>query len=339
MVLTNHLIYRNWINCKFRNGVIISLVTLLFFCMNEMNGQSYFQGSLQSQNGYIDNVAFAGIFQQDIINLSYRNQWTGLNRAPSWVSANGSMPLYSGHGGVGFSVDQLSLGLEKNTSVQASYNYIYALGEGVISAGFSIGIKQKQLDGDGIRTPNGEYKNQVIDHQDAILPLDLRSSVRPMMGGGVYYVGPWGVMGLAYKSQLLQGYQFVEGRQVSEGGVMIASYKQKLNYLGMEWIPEWRLKTDFIQMQMEGGVMMSWGNNIYLGTALRGYSKLSLDALILKGGVLVNYYLSFYYAYDYSLSGLSPYSGFVHELLMTVRINHPNKAVFKHRRIYNSRML
>jgi hypothetical protein len=80
-------------------------------------------------------------------------------------------------------------------------------------------------------------------------------------------------------------------------------------------------RSDLVQWQSEAGISMKYNKNLFTSFMLRGYSKNTLDALIVGLGAAINESLFLMYSYDIGLSSLQNASGGAHEFLFRYKIN------------------
>lgn len=101
-------------------------------------------------NPYLYNPAFAGFDQHAILTLTHREQWIGIEGAPS--STNLSFHTSTGHGSpLSFGADITSdrIGILNNTTLRATFGYMVPLGmkrEHYLRFGLSGGIASQQFD-------------------------------------------------------------------------------------------------------------------------------------------------------------------------------------------------
>ena len=97
------------------------------------------------------------------------------------------------------------------------------------------------------------------------------------------------------------------------------------------------LKSILSQSQLDAGVKVSYDDNIVFGASFRGYSSMSIDAVVPFVGYYFGERVSVYYAYDIGVSALKTVHGGSHELFIRYDLG---KAVWKGKLppiIYNQR--
>lgn len=305
---------------KYMKGFCLALL----LCMaGHMYGQYAPQYSLYMLNRYQFNPAYAGMESSLSINGAYRAQWVDLPGNPVQQNLNAHMPLYVLHGAVGFAIDHETIGAESTLKGRISYNYVHETQAGIISAGIAAGFHQKSLDGAALRAPDGEYEGSIIIHNDANLPMALVSGIAPDVSAGVYFSGDYFEAGIGLTDWTI-------GDINMEGATFRG--KPAINFFGeyfIESIPQINIyptvlvRSDFSQLQFEGGVRGIYDDFLMLGMGFRGYSGNSIDALTMFMGLKISDHLSIAYGFDVTLSALNQVSSGSHEIVLRYNLNKP----------------
>ena len=123
---------------------------LLVVCPLLMKAQNEVTYSQYMFNNLLVNPAYAG-YKEDInINLLSRNQWVGIKGAPTTQSliADGAF-FHNKNVGLGLSILNDRVGIQRQTSIMANYAYRLPVGEkGRLSFGVGVGAVQFSLNGD-----------------------------------------------------------------------------------------------------------------------------------------------------------------------------------------------
>lgn len=92
-------------------------------------------------NSMFFNPAYAGSNGEDqgTATLQYRNQWLGVNGAPTTILAGGEYSFFDNSVGLGATVGQEGIGSNSNTEVSLNSAYRIQLGEGFLSGGIRVG--------------------------------------------------------------------------------------------------------------------------------------------------------------------------------------------------------
>lgn len=288
--------------------------TVFLFVISVAYSQQDAQLSMNVFNRLAVNPAYAGVNNSICGKAFYRRQWVGFEGAPE----TGVFSLDYGrvlHGGIGLTIDQDKIGVEKLLKAKLAYSYHQVLNVGVLNIGIDAGIIQQSLS-NNLKTADGQ---QI----DPSVPFGGGSGMTYDLGFGLYY----------HTNQLFVGLSstHLPGRASTltfDGGsgngrytysaarhyYVMAGYTFRPDVM-WEIVPSILTKTVFSVTQVDVNVMAKWRQQFFFGTSYR-----HKDAVVLMGGADAR--LSpkvtgkFGYAYDITLSGLNDYSGGSHEIML-----------------------
>ena len=300
---------------------IFTLFLLIFiFCTAQ--AQQAPQYSIYMFNKYGFNPGYAGLDNSISLTGVYRQQWAGLPESPRQQSVNIHTPFYFANGGLGLSLDNETLGAQGQTNIALTYSYHLLLGrEGILSLGASAGYLQRSLDGRKIRTPDGQYKELIFQHNDQTLPNGK------INGGGLTYN-----FGAFYKAERLEigisALNLSESMIDLDGNIKFQlqrSYYLNLGYsldIGKKVVllPSVLMKTTFLQTQLDFSALFRYNDNIFAGGSFRGYNSETIDGVAIIGGFKLNEKITIAYAYDLTLSELSKVSNGSHEIMLNYNL-------------------
>ncbi len=320
--------------------------TIAFFLtICTLSAQQAPQQSLYMLNKYSFNPAYAGFDNSLSVTGVFRGQWVGLDGAPSTQIINAHMPFYYLGGGLGINLENDAIGAERNASASISYNYMLPVSKtSTFSVGIAAGVTQKSLDGTKLRAPQGLYTDQnIIDHQDDLLPLGTTSAIAPLINIGVYFQNERFEAGIS-TSNISEPVAQLDGANAVTEITFVRNYFANFaaNFeIGNALIlqPSLLLKSDLIETQIEISAIARYSDNIFGGASFRGYNSNSFDAVVLIAGYKLSENLTLAYAYDITISDLSQVSRGSHEVMLNYNLN---KAFGKGRLpkiIYNPRFL
>lgn len=316
------------------------LPILFTFCLlsSFLWGQQMPQYSLYMFNKLNWNPAYAGLDHSISLTGGLRTQWTDINFNPQSQYVNVHAPLLFLSSGIGLGIENDELGAERTTSIQLSYNYQLELGSGLLTLGVSGRMIQKNIDGSILRTPDGNYEN-IIDHQDDLLPIINESATGMSFGAGVYY----------YSEQIEAGFSVLN---ISEPSIDFPTFQPTLSrtytaYAGanielnsmLTLHPSMMVMSDFQQTQPQLSAILRYNDNIFGGASFRGYNQNTLDAVSVIAGFKLGENITFGYAYDISLSGLRVISNQSHEIMLNYNLNTSLGQGIPPKIIYNPRNL
>lgn len=298
-------------------------------------GQQSVQYSQFVLNRYALNPAFGGMESSLSLTTGIRSQWSQFESSPKTQFVNASLPLYGLQGSGGISIVNDQLGALEKTSVDVSYNYVYEFPEVLISFGIKAGAQQLRIDGSQLRTPDGLYFDNSIDHRDPILGTSLNSEPGLNWGLGVAIITNDLELGVA-----LDQFPSVENK-------LLTAYLPKSQYLIYGsyhyWLqdiirisPAFLVKSDGIQTQIDLGSMAYYGDFIG-GVFVRGINSGSLDAINLIAGAKLSDKLRLSYSFDIGLSALRKFHEGTHEFILNYNLNKKIKTGELPKIIYNPR--
>lgn len=153
------------------------------------------QEPLQTQfmyNKLAYNPGYAGSFESPTLTVINRNQWIGIEGAPSLQAISFNRPLLNNHLGLGFNLTRQAITINKNYTAEVSYAYRIPLYHGYLGMGIQASMRllqQNWLD-DRIIT------SQPRDIDNAI-PMTNENKLVANFGFGGYYQGPRWYVGVS----------------------------------------------------------------------------------------------------------------------------------------------
>ena len=316
---------------------LLPTVFLMFlsFCLTGQNTQQY---SLYALNPAAFNPAATGLSENVIVSGGVRNQWSGFVGSPLSQHINVQMGAEPLSGGLGLFFEQEQLGSTKGNRVGLSYAYNkYLNRDSRIRLGVTAYWQDFSLDGSLIRTPDGLYEGGIPNHEDALFSNGLMQGSNYNTDVGLLYVNDQFTAGLSVLN-VAEGVKVLDGLNVRSGRSYYL-YLANTFEVGrkMELTPSILLKSILSQSQLDAGVKVSYDDNIVFGASFRGYSSMSIDAVVPFVGYYFGERVSVYYAYDIGVSALKTVHGGSHELFIRYDLG---KAVWKGKLppiIYNQR--
>jgi len=167
------------------NKIVVIIFMLGFFVHAKAQHNPQFTHFMF--NKLIYNPAYAGDREALAASAVYRNQWLGIEGAPTTLNFNVHTPFAGEKAGIGLSVVADKIGIVNTTFANLSYNYRVPVGESAkLSIGLSGRIEHGRIDFTQV---------DAIDIDDESILDGLSNTVRPNFGVGVflsnknYYVG------------------------------------------------------------------------------------------------------------------------------------------------------
>ena len=308
-------------------------------CSLVVFGQQAPQYSMYMFNKLNWNPAYAGLDHSLSATGLFRSQWAGLEGNPTTQNLTAHMPLYLIGGGIGINVENDVAGAQRYTTASISYSNQRNIGNGILAFGVSAGLVQRSLDGAALRTPDGNYLENVPDHGEALLPIGLESASAPSFGLGVYYQSDLFETGLSVSNITEPSVQI---GQLNLDLVRTYYFNLGFNFDLNSQItihPSLLLKSILVQTQVEFSTIIRYNDNIFVGASFRGYTPNSNDAVVILGGLKLSEKLTLAYAYDITLSDINLVSNGSHEIMLNYNLNKRIGAGRPPRIIFNPRAL
>ncbi len=130
------------------------------------------------------NPAYAGIAESGTFNMLVRQQWLGLEGAPSTQLITFNTPLSASGIGLGGLVSRHTIGFTERYTAEASYTYRFNLGRGGrLGIGVSTSVRLLRI--------NYTQANPIEPVPgDEAIPAGIQSKYVPNFGAGLYYSNP-----------------------------------------------------------------------------------------------------------------------------------------------------
>ena len=320
--------------------MIRNLLLLLFLSL-AINGkaQQASQYSLYMLNPSLFNPAYAGMEESLSLTGVFRQQWAGLNGAPSQQALTTHMPLYFMSSGVGLSFENDVIGARQYSNFSLQYNYQLQLGTGVLALGVNGDLTQINWDGTQLKSPDGIYNGGIINHNDDLLPMNAVSALTPTFGAGAFYKSEKVGLGLSVKNitEPSVSYETV-ALQLKRHLYFIGSYKMGLTRR-IELIPNLFVKSDLNEFQTDLNLQIKVDGNIFVGGGVRGFNSNSFEGISVFGGWRVSKRMMLAYNYDISTSYLANVNDGSHEILLKYTLKEEIGKGKLPKMIYNPRFL
>jgi len=285
------------------------------------------------------NPAYAGLDYALSLTATYRQQWLGLDGSPQSSRLSAHLPLYFLRGGVGLQAESESIGAHDFSSAKAAYNYQMEIGPGILSLGVRAGLQQFKLRGGDLITPDGEYLGPgTLTHNDDLLSLSTVSGIAMGLDAGIYFQSEQLEIGISTENLNANAIQ-LENLTYQFTRTYHAYATARLE-VGSNFVlsPSVWFRTDAIENQLDISILTTYNDNIFGGLSLRGYNKMTNDALAVLAGFKLSESLTLAYAYDIALSPLQTFHNGSHEIILKYQLNKTIGAGQPPRIIYHPRV-
>ena len=291
-------------------GAVVSVGSQAFAQQDAMFTQYMF-------NEVTINPAYAG--SHDLISMTglVRQQWLGIEGAPSTQSFNAHTPLRNERLGVGLSIMNDKISVSNNVNINGAFSYKLPLSKDRdLHFGLQAGLTNNVTD---LRTLDVKTPTEEVFANGSI------SKILPNFGAGFYY----------YTKKFYIGFSVpqIMNNTLSAGGISIA--KQERHYFFnsgyvFELSDKFKLKPSVFFKLVTGAPMeLDITNDIYIRDKyVVGLAWRSFDSADILLGMQITEQLFAGYSYDYALTRLNDLTTGSHEILINYRFSFsPNKVV------------
>ena len=266
-------------------------------------------------NGLAINPAYAG--SQETLDLTAlaREQWIGLEGAPSSQTFSAHAPLRNKKVALGFLLTRDKIGVSSQTGLYGVYAYRIQLKQGSLSAGLQLGF-------DAYRTSFSQVLTEIMDDQH--FAQDDARAFMPNFGTGVYYHTERFYVGISAPYLFNNLYPGSEQRQARQFRHWFASagYVLDLNR-------ELKFKPHVLVKAVQGApVEVDINANLFIKDVLGvGISYRSFDALSWLVELQATPKFRLGYAYDMTVSPLKQVNSGSHELMLNYRLSFQKSKI------------
>ncbi len=290
---------------------VIFLVLLAGLFSTSVKAQQVPLYSQYLLNGFLLNPGMAGCESYIPVRLTARQQWTGIDGAPSTQAISAHSPIMRQKMGVGGYIFNDKFGPISQTGVQLSYAYHLQLNR-EMKLGLGLSFKAFQLS-------MNETDLIQIDQGDPSITGASESTFVPDADFGAYLYTKKFYVGLA-ATQLVQ-------YKLKLGDVNVESTNQTIRHYYLNGGYKIDINNDFMvepsvllkgtertPFQLDINAQVYYKKNYWLGFSYRTAQA----AIVLVGFKVDKFYLG--YSFDYTFSNLKNYSTGSHEILLGVNI-------------------
>jgi type IX secretion system PorP/SprF family membrane protein len=318
-------------------------ISLLFIIAAvKVSAQQLPQYTQYTFNELLINPAVTGIESYWDVKAGYRNQWAGLQGAPTTAFLTVSIPLNrdftlndysqiirntdnpmgnadgysapSSHGGIGLSLVSDKAGAFKQTHIDANYAYHIQLSNTFnLSLGASFGLNNISL--------NSSELN-FVNPLDPTITQGNNSQLIPEAGLGIWAYGQSVFFGASAQQIIPQTTNFSNG----SGNAQVKNYAQYFVTAGLKLytgddvtlLPSLVFKpNDIGPLNFDLNMKVAFRDNFWVGGAYR-----KNDAISGSFGLNLGAFMSIGYAYDYTTSNLNNVSSGTHEIMIGLLLNN-----------------
>lgn len=291
--------------------------------------------------GMLYNPAVTGAQEAIEADLLYRSQWVGIEGQPKTIAAAVQSPINRLNSNLGLFFVHDRLGAEKNNYIQVSYAWRKRMKFASLALGISGGVIQKQLEGNVLRAPEGEYR-EVFSHNDAFIPENKVSAINADVNMGVYLSNERWYAGISLNNLLANTHKFTENTlETKIKGTRYTSISGGYSFRiskNIELQPNILILSDFLNYQGLYNLTLYYKQKIWIGTAFRGTSSNTKESIIPFLGFNIAKKVKLGYSYEAGISSLRNVNSGSHEIFVKYLIDI-RKFIQSGKIIYNPRFL
>lgn len=248
------------------------------------------------------NPGVAGLPESTEFRVIGRQQWLGLDEAPSSQIFSFNTPLTSAGTGVAARFNRVTIGLEQQYAIDAAYAYRIPLGGGArLGLGASVSARYMSI----------EYQNArpIQGNGDIAIPGAMASKVLPNFGAGVYVDAPNYYLGFSLP-RLLQGdIDFGEEETIISREVRHFYFMGGMKFrLSEKLTLEPQALAKFVNgapFDADFNLTAYLGSNLFTGISYRLGGNGGGESASVMAGTYLSEHLSMCLAYDIGLSELN----------------------------------
>lgn len=298
-------------------GIVLSNYSLGYAQQLPQLSQNY-------HNPFFLNPAYANHPSAATLAAVVRTQWLGLPNNPLLQNVNtqvvaAQLPMPAWHTHIGLTLANDNIGAIRNTTATLAAAYQQSLGtQKTLSIGIAAQMVNGSLNGSKLRSPEGNYENGLLDHQDAYIPQEVTTNTAFDGGIGIRFQTPKLDVGIALNKLLgsTLDYTFDTGSATQTFKRYYqanAAYRLELNHR-IALTPTIWFKTDLVAYQIDSHLLVDIDQIYKAGIGVRGFSARSLDAIVAMVGMQINPKFRVAYSYDYHLTLLRRVQTGSHEI-------------------------
>jgi type IX secretion system PorP/SprF family membrane protein len=270
-------------------------------------------------NELVINPAYAGSRECLSGTALYRQQWAGLDGAPTTLTGSVHAPLMQQKLGAGITFTNDKIGVSQRTSVTLNGAYRLKLNAANLSFGLQLGLVSL--------SENLTSLNLTEDQQFA---ANTGKRVAPNFGFGMFYTTSNWYAGLSIPRMLQNRLDVSTGSTEVKNKLNISDFHYMVTGGGVIPITETiKLRPNAMLKIVSGAPIQADinANVLFNDFIWAGLGFRSGDAVNMMVGAFITKQLRLGYAYDYTLSALQDYNTGSHEIMLGYDLNYSKDKV------------
>ncbi len=265
------------------------------------------------------NPAYAGSRECLSVTGLVREQWVGLEGAPSTQTLSLHAPVFNQKMGIGFSMMNEGIGVSKRTGANLTGSYRIKMKQSWLSFGLQLGVVSLSED---LAKLNLQTDNQFM--------INTGRRTAPNLGFGAYYNAPKWYVGLSIPRMIQNRLSTKSGSAMVENKFTPDDFHYYLTGGFVHALsPSITLRPNVMVKAVSGAPLeldvsanLLFNDFIWAGLAYR-----TGDAASVFLGAYITKQLRFGYAYDYTISGLQDFNTGSHELMLGYDFNYDKEKI------------
>jgi type IX secretion system PorP/SprF family membrane protein len=264
-------------------------------------------------NEAIINPGYAGSRECLSGTMLYRQQWVGLDGAPTTLTGSIHSPIMGGKLGAGINFVNEKIGVSQRTSVSANGAYRLGLNNATLSFGLQLGLVSLS-----------ENLSQLNLQNDQQFMMSSGKKTAPNLGFGMFYSTAKWYGGLSIPRMIYNRIDVATGSTEVENSFNVGYFHYYLTGGGVITLnniikvrPNMMMKiVQGAPAQLDINANVLFKDFIWTGVGYR-----TGDAVNVMLGAFINKQLRIGYSYDYTLSMLQDYNTGSHEIMLGYDLN------------------
>jgi len=301
---------------KYLLGIFLLFCSIFCLAQNDLHYSHFIQSPL------IFNPAHAGSSNNLITHLIGRQQWVGMNNAPSSQIFNGHTYLDEVHGGVGATILNDKLGFENSFTLRLHYAYHLRISEkATFAAGTGLGFVHKSLNASKLIFEETGDENAAVSKESKFSPdfnLGFELNTAKLSVG-------------VSSTHVDESVESADIFKVTRHLFTYAKYNIKANE-DVTIVPALLCRSTLFITQFEVNTNVIYQKKVWVGVSYR-----QQEAFVGLIGYYINEKLKVGYSYDYTPGNLKSYSNGSHEIFVagTFKSLSKKKHHYKTPRFFN----
>jgi type IX secretion system PorP/SprF family membrane protein len=264
-------------------------------------------------NEAIINPGYAGSRECLSGTMLYRQQWVGLDGAPTTLTGSIHSPIMGGKLGAGINFVNEKIGVSQRTSVSANGAYRLSLNNATLSFGLQLGLVSLS-----------ENLSQLNLQNDQQFMMSSGKKTAPNLGFGMFYSTAKWYGGLSIPRMIYNRIDVATGSTEVENSFNVGYFHYYLTGGGVITLNNMIKVRPNMMMKIVQGAPAQLdinANVLFKDFIWTGVGYRTGDAVNVMLGAFINKQLRIGYSYDYTLSMLQDYNTGSHEIMLGYDLN------------------